>query len=57
MKVLDLIKNKPKNKELILTGSHIPLPNIFALADLVTEVKKIKHPYDSGVLARKGIEY
>lgn len=56
-KVIELIKDKPKNQELILTGSHQPLPNIFALADLVTEVKKIKHPYDSGILARKGIEY
>jgi len=55
--VIELIKNKPKDKELILTGSHIPFPNIFKHSDLVTEVKKIKHPYDSGVLARKGIEY
>ncbi|MEK6889122.1 MAG: cob(I)yrinic acid a,c-diamide adenosyltransferase [Nanoarchaeota archaeon] len=56
-KVLDLIKNKPKNQELILTGSHIAFSKIFELADLVTEIKKIKHPYDSGKLARKGIEF
>ena len=56
-RVIDLIKSKPKNKELILTGSHIPFPRVFELADLVREVKKIKHPYDSGILARKGIEY
>lgn len=56
-KIIDLIKNKPKNKELILTGSHKPFPDIFELADLVTEIKKHKHPYDSGILARKGIEY
>lgn len=56
-KVIDLINNKPKNKELILTGSHKPFENIFQLADLVTEIKKIKHPYDKGVLARKGLEY
>lgn len=56
-KVIELIKNKPKDKELILTGSHEPLPNIFEVADLVSEIKKIKHPYDSGVIARKGIEY
>ena len=55
--VLDLIKNKPKNKELILTGSHQPLEKIFELADLVTEIKKIKHPYDKGILARKGLEF
>ena len=55
--VIELIKNKPSGKELILTGSHVPFPNIFKHADLVTEVKKIKHPYDLGVQARKGIEY
>ena len=55
--VIELIKSKPKNKELILTGSHIPFPNIFALADLVTEIKKHKHPYDKGIMARKGLEY
>lgn len=56
-KLINLIKSKPTNKELILTGSHKALPNLFELADLVTEVKKIKHPYDKGILARKGIEY
>lgn len=56
-KVIELIKNKPKNRELILTGSHIPFPKIFELADLVTEIKKIKHPYDKGILARQGLEY
>ena len=55
--ILELINSKPKDKELILTGSHQPFPNIFEHADLVTEVKKIKHPYDKGILARKGIEY
>jgi cob(I)alamin adenosyltransferase len=56
-RIIGLIKSKPKNKELILTGSHIPLENIFNHSDLVTEVKKVKHPYDSGIIARKGIEY
>lgn len=56
-KIIELIKSKPKDKELILTGSHKPFPKIFAEADLVTEIKKIKHPYDKGILARKGIEY
>ncbi len=55
--VIDLVKTKPKNKELILTGSHIPYPKIFELADLVTEIKKIKHPFDKGILARKGLDY
>ena len=55
--VIELIDSKPSKKELILTGSHEPFPKIFEKAHLVTEVKKIKHPYDSGILARKGIEF
>jgi len=55
--ILNLIREKPEKKELILTGSHTPYPEIFEMADLVTEMKKIKHPYDKGILARKGIEY
>lgn len=55
--VIELIKCKPENVELILTGSHKPFEKIFELADLVTEVKKIKHPFDKGIIARKGIEY
>ena len=56
-KVIELIDSKPKDKELILTGSHIPFQKIFDKADLVTEVRKIKHPYDNGIMARKGLEY
>ena len=55
--VIDLIESKPKNKELILTGSHKPFPKIFEKAQLVTEIKKIKHPFDEGFLARKGLDY
>ena len=55
--VIELINSKPQDKELILTGSHKALPNIFKIADLVTEVKKHKHPFDKGIPARKGLEY
>ena len=55
--ILKLIDEKPKQQELILTGSHISFPSIFERADLVTEIKKIKHPYDKGIMARKGLEY
>lgn len=55
--IIQLLDSKPKNQELILTGSHIPFPRIFEKADLVSEIKKLKHPYDSGIQARKGIEY
>jgi cob(I)alamin adenosyltransferase len=55
--IINLIKTKPKDKELILTGSHKPFPEIFKHANLVTEIKKIKHPYDDGYIARKGLEF
>ncbi len=55
--VVSLIGKKPEHLELILTGAHKPFPKIFELADLITEFKKIKHPYNSGITARKGIDY
>jgi cob(I)alamin adenosyltransferase len=53
--VLQLIAVKPKNVELVLTGRHAD-PQVIALADLVTEMREIKHYYRRGVVARKGIE-
>jgi cob(I)alamin adenosyltransferase len=54
--VLKLIKEKPKHVELILTGRDAP-EEIVEAADLVTEMKEVKHPYKKGFPARKGIEY
>ena len=54
--VLELIKNKPKNVELILTGRYAD-PTLIDSADLVTEMVNIKHPYDRGIEARGGIDY
>jgi len=54
--VVQLIRNKPKHVELILTGRYAPLEVIKA-ADLVTEMREVKHPYTQGVPPRKGIEY
>lgn len=54
--VIKLIKDKPPDIELILTGRYAD-PKLVESADLVTEMLKIKHPYDKGVPARKGIEY
>ena len=53
--VLGLIKARPKNIELILTGRYAP-KKIIKLADLVTEMKEVKHYYRRGVTARRGIE-
>jgi len=55
-RVLELIKNKPKHVELILTGRYTP-SEIIKAADLVTEMKEVKHPFNKGYQARKGIEY
>jgi len=54
--VIQLIKNKPKHVELILTGRNAPA-QIIEAANLVTEMKEIKHPYADGVPPRKGIEF
>jgi cob(I)alamin adenosyltransferase len=51
-----LINGKPDHVEIVFTGRDAP-KEIKELADLVSEVKRIKHPYDIGILARKGIEY
>jgi cob(I)alamin adenosyltransferase len=55
-RVLKLINNKPKHVELVLTGRYAP-PEIIEIADLVTEMREIKHPFNKGYQARKGIEY
>ena len=54
--VVDLIKLKPKKLDLVLTGNHAK-EEILKLADLVTEMKEIKHPFQSGIKAKKGIDF
>ena len=54
--VLKLLKDRPEGVELILTGRRAD-SKLVQSADLVTEMLKIKHPYDEGVAAREGIEY
>ena len=56
--LLDLIDSKPPQLDLVLTGHRgQELPQLIERADLVTEMVKIKHPYDAGILARKSIDY
>jgi len=55
--VLSLIEAKPDALELVLTGGHEPPTAICDRADLVTNVRKEKHPIDAGQGARKGTEY
>ena len=54
--VIDLIKSKPPELDLVLTGSHAA-EEVIELADLVTEMKEIKHPFKSGIKAKKGIDF
>jgi len=53
--ILELMMIKSKSIELVLTGRNASA-EIIAAADLVTEMKKVKHPFDRGIAARTGIE-
>lgn len=54
--VIKLVRDKPQNMELILTGRNIDT-ELVKMADLVTEMLMIKHPYARGIKARQGIDY
>lgn len=54
-RVIEILKNRKPNIEVIITGRYAP-EKIIELADLVTEMKEIKHYYKDGVEARIGIE-
>ena len=53
--VLKMLINKPEYVEIILTGRNAP-KEIIRIADLVTEMKEIKHYFKKGIIARNGIE-
>jgi cob(I)alamin adenosyltransferase len=54
--VVETLKNKPENVHVILTGRNAH-PALQEVADMVTEMREVKHPYQKGVLAQRGIEY
>lgn len=54
--VVRLMQEKPQTTELILTGRDVP-DELVELADYVSDIRCVKHPYDQGVAARKGIEF
>ena len=54
--VMELIDSLPEKTELVLTGRYAK-PEIIEKADLVTEMREVKHYYTKGVMAREGIEY
>lgn len=53
--VLDYLKEKPENLEIIMTGNY-PSKAMVEAADYVSEIRKVKHPFDEGQRARAGIE-
>jgi cob(I)alamin adenosyltransferase len=56
--VLELVDTKPDQLDLVLTGHRgKELPALLERADLITEMVKLKHPYDSGFIAKKTIDY
>lgn len=55
-KAVKLIKDKPADLDLVLTGHHAK-KELLKMADLATEMKEIKHPFQKGILAKKGIDF
>ncbi len=54
--LLAFLKEKPEELEVVMTGRN-PSEKLLAMADYVTYVQKIKHPYDQGIAGRKGVEF
>jgi len=54
--ITEMINSKPQDVELVITGRNAP-KGLIQIANYVSEIKAIKHPYDKGVSARKGIEF
>lgn len=55
-KVMDLLDQKPSDFNVVLTG-RAAAPELIERADLVTEMREIKHPYQKGIFAQKGIDF
>ena len=53
--VVDFLKNRPEQLEVVMTGRN-PKPELVELADYITNMNAVKHPFEKGVPARKGIE-
>ena len=54
--VIDLLNSKPAELNIIMTGNYLS-DKILEIADLVTEMKEVKHPYKKGIKAKKGIDF
>lgn len=56
VKAVKLIKDRPLRLDLVLTG-HYATKELVKMADLVTEMQEIKHPFQKGILAKKGLDF
>jgi len=54
--VVEVLKNRPPNLHIVVTGRNAK-PELIEAADLVTEMTEVKHPFQAGVKAQKGIEF
>lgn len=54
--VLEFLRGRPEGLEVVLTGRD-PSAGLQSMADYITEMRKLRHPYDGGMAARKGIEF
>ncbi|MGN1073877.1 MAG: cob(I)yrinic acid a,c-diamide adenosyltransferase [Eubacteriales bacterium] len=52
----EFLQSEGKRREIVLTGRE-PAPELIGLCDYITEMRKVRHPFDRGIAARKGIEY
>ena len=55
-RILDFLDHLPSNLEVVMTGRDVP-EELKERADYITEMKKIRHPFDKGISFREGIEY
>jgi len=54
--IVKLLTNRPKGLEVVMTGRN-PSEQLLEMADYISEIKKVRHPYDKGIAARKKIEF
>lgn len=54
--LVTFLKNKPAGLEIVLTGRD-PSDEIISMADYISDIRSVRHPYDRGVIARKGVEF
>jgi cob(I)alamin adenosyltransferase len=54
--VMAMLRGRPEGVEIIITGRYAP-PEILEIADMVSRIEEVKHPYQKGILGRKGIEW